>query len=560
MKHISIFLLLSTITISTTFAGTYDDVVTIFNTSCAFSSCHDSSNPAADIDFSLNGNEIYSQLINVTPQNTTAAAKNNKLVKPGDPARSFLYRKMNYNLHTDSELTTGENSGMPTGGALDNHQIELVRQWILFGAKNDGATYVNPDILEEYYTMGGLDALEAPEAPAVGEGYQIQLGPIFLAPGEEREYIYRYELQNEEALETNNIEVLMNQQSHHFLFFKFNDGEEFAQADGLIGVTGLGGNSGQAITSDTKMVGGWAYSRNLELPEGTAFKWDQNQVLKLNYHILNYSTTGILPATLYVNVYTQPEGTALMEMHSEFHLSIEEDQTVGLIFPPGESEHSWHMSNFEESTGNNDTVHIWTLGSHTHKYGVDFDVFLNDDGQLGEQVYEGFYNLDYTTLLNYYNYAEPAFRIFDDEYLSIRDGDGLFIEGVYNNTSSQIVTAGLTTEDEMFGVFLNYLVGDISVLEQDTTPIVGLNELQQNSNWQVYPNPTTGQVSLILPKNIDDLNIEVYNTAGELLFGEAITNGASKWHLNLENQLNGIYIVQLKANNFNEIQKLTVHR
>lgn len=559
MNKVSLFLLLTLFSYSTIQAGTYDNVVNILNTSCAFSSCHDSTNPAAGLDFSLSANEIYSQIVNVNPQNPTAASKNNKLIKPGDPGRSFLYRKMNYGLHADSELTAGENDGMPTGGALDNHQIELVRQWILFGAKNDDETYVNPAVLEEYYTEGGLDQIEAPEAPAAGEGYQIQLGPIFLAPGEEREFVYRYELQNEEPLEVNKVQVEMNQQSHHFLFFKFKEGEEFAQADGLIGVTGFGQGSGQAITSDTKMVGGWAYSRELMLPEGTAFSWQQNQVLKLNYHILNYSATGVLPATLYVNVYTQPEGTALMEMHSEFHLSIEESQTAGLLYPPGISEHTWEMSNFEESNGNNDTIHIWTLGSHTHKYGVDFDIYLNDDGQHGEQVYEGFYNLDYTTLLNYYNYAEPPFRIFD-EFLSIRDGDGLIIEGVYDNTSNQFVTAGLTTDDEMFGVFMNYLVGDISVLEQDTTPVVSIESLDELKTWSIYPNPTDGEININLPKNMEDLNVEVYNTAGELMFGESIINGAKEWNVNLNNFDNGIYIIQLNSPHFNEVRKITLHR
>lgn len=559
MKQVLLILSLIAFSFSQAQAGTYDDVVTIFNGSCAFSTCHDSDNPAAGLDFSLPANEIYSQLINVTPQNSAAASKNNKLVKPGDPARSFLYRKMNYSLHADSELTAGENDGMPTGGALENHQIELVRQWILFGAKNDNETYINPSVLEEYYTEGGLDQIEAPAAPAVGEGYQIQLGPIFLEPGEEREFIYRYELQNEQPEEVNKVQVEMNQQSHHFLFFSFKEGEEFAQQDGLIGVTGFGGGSGLAITSDTKMVGGWAYSRDLQLPDGTAFSWGQDQVLKLNYHILNYSASAILPATLYVNVFTQPEGTALMEMHSEFHLSIEETQAAGLLYPPGISEHTWEMSNFEESNGNNDTVHIWTLGSHTHKYGVDFDIFLNDDGQHGDQIYEGFYNLDYTTLLNYYNFAEPPFRIFDD-FLSIRDGDGLIIEGVYDNTSNQFVVAGLTTDDEMFGVFMNYLVGDISVLEQDTTPIVGLNEQQIESTWSIYPNPTNGKVNINLPNNIEDLNVEVYNAAGELMFGESITVGAKQWPLNLSTLDNGIYIVQLISPYFNEVQKITLHR
>jgi len=75
------------------------------------------------------------------------------------------------------------------------------------------------------------------------------------------------------------------------------------------------------------------------------------------------------------------------------------------------------MKNFKEAQSN-ETVHIWSLGSHTHKYGTDFDIYLNDNGTYGEQVYEGDYNFDYTINQGYYNYAEPAFRTFDD-YLTI---------------------------------------------------------------------------------------------------------------------------------------------
>jgi len=175
MQRILLSLLLASFLPFVSQAGTFDDVVSIMNTSCAFSTCHDSDNPAAGLDFSLSANEIHTQLINIVPQNPVAASKNNKLVKPGDPARSFLYRKMNYGLHEDSNLETGENQPMPTGGQLEDHQIELVRQWILFGAKNDGQTYIDPELLEEYYTDGGLDMIEAPAPPAVGRRKRICL-------------------------------------------------------------------------------------------------------------------------------------------------------------------------------------------------------------------------------------------------------------------------------------------------------------------------------------------------------------------------------------------------
>jgi len=505
--------------------------------------------PAAGLDLSGNKKSIYEQLIDIEPQNEIAAAKNNLLIKPGDPARSFLFRKINYDLHNDSKLAEGELQSMPTGGSLLKQEIELVRQWILFGAKNDGKTYVDSNILEEYYTVGGLDQIEAPETPLPGQGYQIQLGPIFLAPGEEQEYIYRYELQNEEPHEVNRIDVEMNTQSHHFLFFKFNPGSEYDQATGLLPVSFLGD---QAITSNTKMIGGWAYSRDFTLPEKTAFSWGRNEVLKLNYHILNYSNSEILPAKLYVNVYTQPVGTALKEMHSEFHLSIEEDFSVGSNFPPGVSNHEWFMKNFEEAR-NNETIHIWSLGSHTHKYGTDFDIYLNDNGAYGEQVYEGHYNFDYTINQGYYNFGEPAVKIFD-EFLPVNTSEGLIIKGEYNNTSNQTVRFGLTTKDEMFGLFLNYLTGDIDGL-------VAVEESQSITNsWTLHPNPAKDAVQITLPANNQTFQVKLYNATGSLLHQSSTSPNSSQHLIQTKQYSSGIYMLQIQNDQLIDTKKIVIKR
>lgn len=546
MKYILISLALSTLLAFNTAASTFDKVVTIFNTSCAFSDCHDSENSAVGLDLSGDKAAIYDQIINVKPTNPVAAAKAHLLVKPGDPARSFLYRKLNYDLHNDSKLLEGELQNMPVGGSLEKHEIELVRQWILFGAKNDDVDYVNPNVLEEYYTIGGLEQIKAPEAPMPGKGYQIELGPIFLAPGEEVEYVYRYELQNEEPLEINKIDVEMNSQSHHFLFFKFEQGSETDQGDGLLPVGFVGE---QAITQNTKMIGGWAYSREIKLPAKTAFRWRKNEVLKLNYHILNYSTSSILPAKLFVNVYTQPVGTAVKEMHSEFHLSVEEDFSVGSRFPPGVSNHEWNMKNFEEAR-DNETVHIWSLGSHTHKYGTDFDIYLNENGIQGEQVYEGDYNLDYTFNQGYYNSEEPAFRFFQD-FLPVKVNEGLIIKGEYTNTSNQTVNVGLTTKDEMFGLFLNYLTGDIGEL-------VGIEEQDDKieNNWDIYPNPTNGTLRVSLPELKEIFSINIYNAQGKLIFNEKLKPGLQYKTLDLSVYNSGFYFVQINNENYSAGKKV----
>jgi len=555
--YTSLLLIVTLFFSNNTFADTFGKVVDILNQSCAFSSCHNAESKVAGLDLSGDRMEIYNAIVNQKAVNPKAQEKNHNLVTPGDPTKSFLYRKMNFDLHTDSKLSEGENQSMPIGNKLADENIELVRQWILYGAKNDREEYVKYATLKEYYEdpSAHLPQIEAPAAPAPGEGYQIQLGPIFLEPSREVEYVYRYELRNEEAHEIYRLAAEMNQQSHHFLFFKFDDDARFDQEPGLLTV-GRDDDDEFAITNNSKMLGGWAYSKDLELPKGTAYKWGADEVLKLNYHILNYSATAILPAKLYVNVYTQPVGTAIKEMHSEFHISVEQSFNVGGIFPPGISEHEWHMNHFDEAR-NNEEVHLWSLGSHTHKFGVDFDVFKYDNQIKGEQIYEGFYNLDYTFNQGFYSFAEPAFRNFDN-FLTMKSNDGLWVEGVYDNTSGQLVTLGLTTKDEMFGVFIQYLTGDVEEVRALQEP-VDVEEIDKVSfDWTIHPNPTSnGIVNVQLPNSlVGEKIVKVYNTLGSEVLTEQLSFNQNNLKLNLSSQPAGYYFIELNTIEGTSVQKL----
>ena len=534
-----------------TYADTFGKVVNILNTNCAFSACHSAETEAAGLNLSGDKQQIYNAIVNQKAVNAVAQEKNHSLVTPGDPSKSFLYRKMNYDLHNDSKLTEGENQLMPIGNKMANEDIELVRQWILYGALLNNKEYVKYETLKEYYEdpSAQLPQIDAPPAPAAGQGYQLQLGPIFLEPNQEVEYVYRYELRNDEEQEVYRVGAEMNQQSHHFLFFKFDEDAKFDQKPGLLKV-GTNDDDAFAITNNSKMLGGWAYSKDVTLPKGTAYKWSKNEVLKLNYHILNYSSSAILPAKLYVNVYTQPVGTAIKEMHSEFHLSPEGGGS-GIIFPPGISNHQWHMNHFDETRGNEE-VHLWSIGSHTHKYGVDFDMYLYENKIKGEQVYEGFYNLDYSFNQGFYSFSEPPFRMFDN-FLTVNSDDGLWLEGVYDNTSDNFVSVGLTTKDEMFGVFIQYLTGDISQL---TT--VDVAEIDATINWTIHPNPTNnGFVNIQLPNNIvGEKLLKIYNTLGSEVLAKPVGKNETNIKLNLTNQTAGYYFVELTTTESKSVHKL----
>ncbi len=559
MKKLLIVLLLSVVYHQPLHAiDTFDEVAKIFETKCA--GCHEGSNPQGKLNLVQPLDDLYAELVDNIPTNPHAIAKGYRQVDPGYPERSFLYRKIDGGMYHTIDLENAEGKPMPTNGnELTEAEKELVRLWILHGAPKDRKV-VDPQVLEDYFAEGGSPRVERPEAPSPDEGFQLYLGTIYLEPGEEREYIYNYELNNPEPIEVYRLDTRMNQQSHHFILFKFEEGEHLDEDDGLEEVTLVSSLTGEAInvSNDTRMISAWAYSRDVPLPEQVAYKWDANTVLKFNYHIKNYSETSISPVEVYINVYTQPVGTALHEMHSDFLLMNPSDLAV----TPGESSFDWTQRYFPYTNGSNDSVHIWFLGGHTHQLGTDFDVYKREaNGSIGEQIYEGFYNFDYSFNQGFYDYAEPAVRIFDDFY-SIRARDGLYMEAEYFNPTNKTVTFGLTTDDEMFGIFIQYVVGDISNLSSQWA--TGIEDESTASSFDIYPNPSTGPSTISYSLNqAANVQLEIFSTNGQrvaLIQQGHQSPGDYSYSLAQEDLAAGVYMVQLQMGEEVITEKLVISK
>jgi len=97
----------------------------IFTTSCAFSQCHGGDFPKQGLD--LTAGKAFGSLVGVQSQERPAL----KRVEPGDPDNSYLYLKI-----TGDPSIAGDR--MPFGApALSSDKIDLIRQWITEGAKNN---------------------------------------------------------------------------------------------------------------------------------------------------------------------------------------------------------------------------------------------------------------------------------------------------------------------------------------------------------------------------------------------------------------------------------------
>jgi hypothetical protein len=491
--------------------STFSQINSLLQLKCT-QGCHSAQSNAGNLNLTGTDAEVYSRIVNVNPTNPAALAKNNKLIRPGYPERSFLYRKINNNLYEHAGLAgIQEGNPMPTAPvpALTNAEVEMIRQWIYRGAPMTGAV-VNMNVINEYYTVGGINAIPVePPLPSTPGSFRIHLGKLFLAPQNEEEYFIKYALELPDTVKVNRLDLHMAPQSHHFIVYKLlpNSVNNFAEGLRLQNPQNGTGSS----TGNNTIVNAWQISYNTQLPENTAYVWADNDVLDLNYHIRNYSTDSILAVEAFLDVYTEPKTSPSVEMISDLVTNLQ-------IFIPNNGQPVTFSRPVMFPSASN-YFKLWQLTSHTHKYGIDYDIFVrNADGAKGEQIYEGFYNVDYMFNQGFYDFTHPPIRTFDDFY-QINPRTGLIHEATFRNTGPSPVTFGLTTEDEMMVFYYQYILGEL--IDGNPTAIITPEMHQLN----IFPNPSNGnaQLELSLASN-ESVNLIILDLQGKSLYNLQLGN------------------------------------
>ena len=523
--------------------SSFEQVAAIFDANCN-SSCHNGAGPGESLNLqTADLSDLYNELVNATPVNPSAAGKGYKLIDPGHPLNSYLLRKVafeEWDAAYDLEIADG--NSMPDGQPhISKEDAELVRQWIIRGAPQSG-NVVDTDIIHDYYNVNGMARMEPLPAPAPEDGFQIHFGPIFLDAGEETEYYLKHRLYNEEEQKVIRLDDVFNDESHHFLLFEFTNGSQSLEPDGLRPVTN------QNAFQDAEYVVGWVDSDSTILPEGTAYYFPENAVLDLNYHLINYASNGdsILAAEVYVNCLVDNDSEGLQQMHSDLLI-----YPVFQFFIPNDGNpHVFTDAVYE--TSSEDTVNIWMLSTHTHKYGTDYDIFKRTPGgEKGEQLYEGFFNTEYTFNQGYYDWEHPGKRYFEPlEPVEWKYGIIQEAEYLIDNPDepANIIFFGLTTDDEMMLTFIQYTLQ--SETPEPPSGIADSNPYDQEM-LVAYPNPFTDDVNIVFNvKDNVDMRLEVFNTLGQsvqiLYDGENVPGGGMATFKPVGNHdPQGVYLVRL---------------
>ncbi|MBX7182107.1 MAG: T9SS type A sorting domain-containing protein [Bacteroidia bacterium] len=515
-------------------AQTLTSIRNIFQNKCI--SCHSPGNLSGGLDLSGNNSSIVSNLVGVVAQNSVASAQGKKLIDPGYPERSYLLRLLNsggWESYTEYNLEAGENPGSHENlVTLEKEELELIRQWTLFNC-NQTATVVNEQLLYNYYHVNGLPRISQPAAPAAGEGFQLKFGPIFLEPGKEIEYYLKHDLTIDESMEIKKIDCKINDYSHHFLLFKYEPGQQNSMPNGLREV-----NVSNVFPDQTTYLVTFTRSDSLNLPEGTAYRWPNNTVLDLNYHIINYNQDSIFAAEAYVNVYTQTVGTAEREMFSRIVVPTNNLAARYLIIPYGPDTVTFAEPDY---TSYQDTVNIWMLTSHTHSRGTDFDIFKRTaSGEKGEKLYEGFYNETYEFYEGYYDWSHPPIRYFDP-LVPVKSHEGIIFEGKFCNYGpfgiSPVVNFGLTTTDEMFIYFVQYTRG--GYLWNN----VGMDQASV-PHPRIYPNP--GSKWMLIESELPTINgfVECRNMVGQSFYLKPTELKQGRTQIDVSGLTPGIYLIK----------------
>ncbi len=530
--------------------STFSDVHYLLQTNCAGSGCHDGSgSPAFNV--TLSDSLLYAQLINVAPLNPVASAKGDKLVKPGYADKSFLLRKLAHGITNVSDrlvLTANEGNPMPDvyPNALKPQEVELVRQWILFGAPKTG-NVVDTALINKYYREGGIDdTYPLHPAPASGTGFQMYAGKVFIAPHTEVYYYIKHKPEFTGNIEVPRIVGMMPQATHHMVIYKFLPGGENNYVEGI---------RPEANSSHPDVLDGIGMGKGLwdyNLPPNCAYFWPANTTLDFNLHIKNTSDS-VLSTDLYFNVFTQPVGTA---QHS---MLIRNFPVFTISIPQDGQEHT----DIEVANDTNETHmwKIWQLYTHTHKYGTDYDVFRrNTDGTQGDQLYEGMYSYEQDYLVGYYRTGvDVTFEYYpDDSLLEIDPRIGLIHRAKWRNTAGpDPIIWGLTSDEEMMVMGFQYIQGDL------LTPLSTGKNLKEDLRLKVFPNPATDVVNLnYVLEQTSDISVEFTNILGETAFSlEQKSKPAGNYleEVDLKHRLSpGMYTITFRSKNAVTTRKIVI--
>lgn len=258
-----------------------------------------------------------------------------------------------------------------------------------------------------------------------GATFDIPIGPVTLAPGEERVVCIDKKIPANRPVDVVKIASELTKGGHHLVFYKSSATVENTTAfpcqsfrDILIGTVPL--FIAQKPVSE------------LNFPPGVAYTMPPNQMVRVELHFLN-SSSAPLPITGVVRLSEAKAGTITEHANLMFY------GNVGIFLPPNAP--STVGPTFRAVPAGRK---VFGITGHQHHLGTGFTIELAQDALTpGTPIYK---NLDW---------ADPPLTIFNPP-LAPAAGQGFRYICNYNNTTPNIVTFGEGVNQEMCFLWAYY--------------------------------------------------------------------------------------------------------
>jgi hypothetical protein len=275
-------------------------------------------------------------------------------------------------------------------------------------------------------TNGGDFGATGGDGGTTGKTYDVSLGPVMLAPGEERVVCMDRRMESDHDVDVVGISSELTEGGHHLVFYKSNATEETA--------TPVACNSFRGFFNGTVPLYIAQKPRSeLKFPAGVAYTLPAGQMMRIELHFLN-TTQKPLGVTGSVRLQEASGGTVIDHANLLFYGSL------NIRVPPlatatvGPKFHSFAA----------EAPHIFGLTGHQHHRGTGVTIELASSATApGTPLYA---NTDW---------ADPPLTVFDPP-LATTPGQGLRYSCSYYNPTNQTVSFGEGFNQEMCFLWAYY--------------------------------------------------------------------------------------------------------
>ena len=90
------------------------------------------------------------------------------------------------------------------------------------------------------------------------------------------------------------------------------------------------------------------------------------------------------------------------------------------------------------------------------------------------------------------------------------------------------------------------------------SPLTDMSEYMNNDELSIFPNPTTGILNILIPENMENSNILIYNSLGSEVGSFNIPSNSRSFTTDLKPYGNGIFFIHVLSEGRSVVKKVIV--